>query len=108
MRRILDCRSTGKRPIHERARTKVPSAPRTYQDLVLWGPVCLITIGCVAHSSTDWLSRCPRFCGRKYFIIVIMNSVTSVFNTDASLAYNHDLFKSLIVKKRVNVNREWT
>ncbi|KER23176.1 hypothetical protein T265_08872 [Opisthorchis viverrini] len=31
----------------------------------------------------------------------IIDSMTSVFNTDASLPYNHDLFESLIVKKRV-------
>ncbi|KER27687.1 hypothetical protein T265_05318 [Opisthorchis viverrini] len=30
--------------------------------------------------------------------------MTSVFNTDASLPYNHDLFESLIVKKRVKVD----
>ncbi|KER19633.1 hypothetical protein T265_11645 [Opisthorchis viverrini] len=31
----------------------------------------------------------------------IIGSMTSVFNIDASLPYNHDLFESLIVKKRV-------
>ncbi|KER22527.1 hypothetical protein T265_09419 [Opisthorchis viverrini] len=30
---------------------------------------------------------------------------TSVFNTDASLPYNHDLFESLIVKKRVKYSK---
>ncbi|KER28732.1 hypothetical protein T265_04519 [Opisthorchis viverrini] len=34
-------------------------------------------------------------------IIIIIDSMTSVFNTDASLPYNHDLFESLIVKKRI-------
>ncbi|KER34288.1 LOW QUALITY PROTEIN: hypothetical protein T265_12459 [Opisthorchis viverrini] len=38
-------------------------------------------------------------------IIIIIDSMTSVFNTDASLPYNHDLFESLIVKKRVKC---WT
>ncbi|KAG5441531.1 hypothetical protein CSKR_109757 [Clonorchis sinensis] len=32
--------------------------------------------------------------------------MTSVFNTDASLSYNHDLFESLVVKKRVKVDFE--
>ncbi|KER22167.1 hypothetical protein T265_09673 [Opisthorchis viverrini] len=41
-------------------------------------------------------------------IIIIIDSMTSVFNTDASLPYNHDLFKSLIVKKRVKVDGEGT
>ncbi|KER19490.1 hypothetical protein T265_11749 [Opisthorchis viverrini] len=30
------------------------------------------------------------------FVIIIIESMTSVFNTDASLPYNHDLFESLI------------
>ncbi|GAA56208.1 hypothetical protein CLF_110289 [Clonorchis sinensis] len=34
-------------------------------------------------------------------VIVIIDSMTSVFNTDASLPYSHDLFESLIVKKRI-------
>ncbi|GAA53329.1 hypothetical protein CLF_110013 [Clonorchis sinensis] len=34
-------------------------------------------------------------------IIIIIDSMTSVFNTDASLPYNHDSFESLIVKKRI-------
>ncbi|KER28660.1 hypothetical protein T265_04535 [Opisthorchis viverrini] len=33
-------------------------------------------------------------------IIIIIESMTSTFNTNASLPYNHDLFESLIVKKR--------
>ncbi|GAA54414.1 hypothetical protein CLF_102890 [Clonorchis sinensis] len=32
--------------------------------------------------------------------IIIIDSMTSVLNTDASLPYNHDLFESLIVKKK--------
>ncbi|KAG5444992.1 hypothetical protein CSKR_102599 [Clonorchis sinensis] len=36
-------------------------------------------------------------------IIIIIDSMTSVFNTDASLPYNHDLFESLIVKKIIKV-----
>ncbi|GAA47715.1 hypothetical protein CLF_100714 [Clonorchis sinensis] len=34
-------------------------------------------------------------------IIVVIDSITSVFSTDASLSHNYDLFESLIVKKRV-------
>ncbi|KER22717.1 hypothetical protein T265_09237 [Opisthorchis viverrini] len=41
-------------------------------------------------------------------IIILIDIMTSVFNTDASLPYNHDLFESLIVKKRVKVDREGT
>ncbi|GAA55581.1 glycogen phosphorylase muscle form [Clonorchis sinensis] len=37
-------------------------------------------------------------------IIIIIDSMTSVFNTDASMPYNHDLFESLIVKKRIKLN----
>ncbi|GAA51111.1 hypothetical protein CLF_105599 [Clonorchis sinensis] len=37
-------------------------------------------------------------------IIIIIDSMTSVFNTDASLPYNHDLFESLIVKKRIKMD----
>ncbi|KAG5449087.1 hypothetical protein CSKR_100259 [Clonorchis sinensis] len=33
--------------------------------------------------------------------IIIIGSMASVFNTDASLTYNHDFFESLIVKKRI-------
>ena len=41
-------------------------------------------------------------------IIIIIDSMTSVFNTDASLPYNHDLFESLIVKKRIEMDGERT
>ncbi|KAG5444909.1 hypothetical protein CSKR_103578 [Clonorchis sinensis] len=34
-------------------------------------------------------------------IIIIVDSMTSVFNTDTSLPYSHDLFASLIIKKRI-------
>ncbi|GAA47845.1 hypothetical protein CLF_100872 [Clonorchis sinensis] len=34
--------------------------------------------------------------------------MTSVFNTDALLSYNHDLSESLIVKKRIKVDEEGT
>ncbi|KAG5441649.1 hypothetical protein CSKR_112016 [Clonorchis sinensis] len=34
-------------------------------------------------------------------VIIIIDSMTSVFNTDVPLLYNHDLFESLIVKKRI-------
>ncbi|GAA48558.1 hypothetical protein CLF_101751 [Clonorchis sinensis] len=36
-----------------------------------------------------------------YIFIIIMDNMTSVYSTDASLLYNHDLFESLIVKKRI-------
>ncbi|KAG5440999.1 hypothetical protein CSKR_114099 [Clonorchis sinensis] len=36
-------------------------------------------------------------------VIIILDSMTSVLNTDASLPYNHDLFESLIVKKRIKL-----
>ncbi|GAA28974.2 hypothetical protein CLF_104941 [Clonorchis sinensis] len=36
-------------------------------------------------------------------IIIIIDSMTSVFNIDASLPYNHDLFESLILKKRIKI-----
>ncbi|KER24757.1 hypothetical protein T265_07645 [Opisthorchis viverrini] len=42
-----------------------------------------------------------------FVIIIIIDSMMSVFNTDASLPYNHDLFESLIVKKRIRVNEGW-
>ncbi|GAA53872.1 ATP-dependent RNA helicase DDX1, partial [Clonorchis sinensis] len=38
-------------------------------------------------------------CGQ--FVIIIIDSMKSVFNSDASLPYNHDLFESLIVKKKI-------
>ncbi|KAG5441630.1 hypothetical protein CSKR_105840 [Clonorchis sinensis] len=34
-------------------------------------------------------------------ITIIIDSMTSVFNTDSSLPYNHDLCEGLIVKKRI-------
>ncbi|KER22258.1 hypothetical protein T265_09620 [Opisthorchis viverrini] len=37
-------------------------------------------------------------------ITIIIDSMTSVFNTEASLPYNHDLFENRIVKKRVKVD----
>ncbi|KER23838.1 hypothetical protein T265_08381 [Opisthorchis viverrini] len=48
-------------------------------------------------------SLTPYLC-----IIIVIVSKTSVFNTDASLPYNHDLFESLIVKKKVEVDGEGT
>ncbi|GAA50189.1 hypothetical protein CLF_104174, partial [Clonorchis sinensis] len=38
--------------------------------------------------------------------IILIDSTTSVFNTDAMLPYNHDLFESLIVKKRMKMDAE--
>ncbi|KER32021.1 hypothetical protein T265_01802 [Opisthorchis viverrini] len=51
--------------------------------------------------STD---HCTLIDTRKVIIIIIIDSMTSVFNTNASLSYNHDLFESLIVKKRIKVD----
>ncbi|KER29448.1 hypothetical protein T265_03914 [Opisthorchis viverrini] len=47
-------------------------------------------------------------CRIQLVIIIIIDSMTSVFNTGASVPYNHDLFESLIVKKRVKVHGEGT
>ncbi|KAG5442668.1 hypothetical protein CSKR_111904 [Clonorchis sinensis] len=38
--------------------------------------------------------------------IIVINSMTSVFNTDALLPHNHNLFKSLILKERIKVTRK--
>ncbi|KAG5445894.1 hypothetical protein CSKR_109643 [Clonorchis sinensis] len=38
-------------------------------------------------------------------LVIIIDSMT-VFNTDASLPYNRDLFERLIVKKRIKVDGE--
>ncbi|GAA48026.1 innexin unc-7, partial [Clonorchis sinensis] len=48
-----------------------------------------------------------RQAGRIVYVIIIfiIDSVKSLFNTDASLLYNHDLFEGLIVKKRTKL---WT
>ncbi|KAG5445008.1 hypothetical protein CSKR_105021 [Clonorchis sinensis] len=43
---------------------------------------------------------------RKAAVIIIIDGMTSGFKTDASLPYNHDLFESLIVKKRIKVDWE--
>ncbi|KAG5443212.1 hypothetical protein CSKR_110559 [Clonorchis sinensis] len=52
--------------------------------------------------------ECVELAGLLTQIITIVDSMTSVFNTDASLPYNHGLFECLIVKKRINVDREGT
>ncbi|GAA50444.1 hypothetical protein CLF_104549 [Clonorchis sinensis] len=57
-----------------------------------------------ACASTTNKHRLPH---RPEFIIII-DSMTSVFNANASLPQNHDLFKSLIVKKRTKVDAEGT
>ncbi|KER26304.1 hypothetical protein T265_06422 [Opisthorchis viverrini] len=41
--------------------------------------------------------------GKIKHIIIINDSMTSVFNTNALLPYNHDLFESVIVKKRIKL-----
>ncbi|KER19190.1 hypothetical protein T265_11952 [Opisthorchis viverrini] len=41
--------------------------------------------------------------GIEIALITIIDSISSLFNTDALLPYNHDLFESFIVKKRVKV-----
>ncbi|KAG5452473.1 hypothetical protein CSKR_201689, partial [Clonorchis sinensis] len=45
---------------------------------------------------------------QQFAIIIIIDSMTSVFNTDASLPYNHDLFESLRVKRRIKMDGEGT
>ncbi|KER33245.1 hypothetical protein T265_00929 [Opisthorchis viverrini] len=71
--------------------------------------------------------RLQKFCNRFHFsrdekriheshflvyiykvVIVIAESITSVFKTDALMSQNHDLFESLVVKKRIKVDREGT
>ncbi|KER22211.1 hypothetical protein T265_09636 [Opisthorchis viverrini] len=56
-------------------------------------------IGCQPHLvvSPTRHKKSVKTC----FVIIITDSMTSVFNADASLPYHHDLFESLIVKKRV-------
>ncbi|KAG5454967.1 hypothetical protein CSKR_105904 [Clonorchis sinensis] len=60
----------------------------------------------------DWIKQRKQLSGNStaeqlvdvephIYIIIIVDSMTLVFNTDASLPYNHDLFESLIVKKRI-------
>ncbi|GAA49252.1 hypothetical protein CLF_102761 [Clonorchis sinensis] len=41
-------------------------------------------------------------------IIITIDSITLVFNIDASLPYNHDLFDSLIVNKIIKIDGEET
>ncbi|GAA57555.1 probable inorganic pyrophosphatase 1, partial [Clonorchis sinensis] len=48
-----------------------------------------------------------RFFPRETVIVISIDNMTLVFNTDASLLYNHDLFESLIVKKRIRVMFGW-
>ncbi|KER26358.1 hypothetical protein T265_06403 [Opisthorchis viverrini] len=61
------------------------------------------------HGSSDYLKEL-EICTKASIptspserIIIIMDSMTPVFNTDASLPYNRDLLERLIVKKRVKV-----
>ncbi|KAG5447627.1 hypothetical protein CSKR_107839 [Clonorchis sinensis] len=42
--------------------------------------------------------------GQASVIILVIDSMTSVSNADASLLYNLDLFQSLIAKERMNVD----
>ncbi|KER33626.1 hypothetical protein T265_00517 [Opisthorchis viverrini] len=42
----------------------------------------------------------PHCSAVGFVIIIIIDSMTSVFNTDVSLPYNHDLFESFIVKNK--------
>ncbi|KER24116.1 hypothetical protein T265_08157 [Opisthorchis viverrini] len=60
------------------------------------------------NSSTAHDRFRPSWGSSACSIIIIIDSMTSVFNTDASLPYNHDLFESFIVKKRVKVERGGT
>ncbi|KER32739.1 hypothetical protein T265_01227 [Opisthorchis viverrini] len=47
-------------------------------------------------------------CAQKDAPDIIIDSMTSVFNTDASLRYNHDSLESLIVERRMKVDGEGT
>ncbi|KER20043.1 hypothetical protein T265_11325 [Opisthorchis viverrini] len=49
--------------------------------------------------------RCDSSCPTAN-VIIIIDSMASLFNTDASLSHNHDLFESLVVEKRVKVDGE--
>ncbi|KER24403.1 hypothetical protein T265_07917 [Opisthorchis viverrini] len=64
----------------------------------------LCPIDCVNQSPHELEKYSPLY----RIINSNIDSMTSVFNTDSSLPYNHDLFESLIVKKRVKVDREGT
>ncbi|GAA49355.1 hypothetical protein CLF_102917 [Clonorchis sinensis] len=52
--------------------------------------------------------RHRTFSGIFTTIIIIIDSMTSVFNTDASLPYNLVLLENLIVKKRIKMDGEGT
>ncbi|KER28454.1 hypothetical protein T265_04683 [Opisthorchis viverrini] len=56
----------------------------------------------------DFLVAFRRNGGPEALVGLLLLNVTSVFNADASLPYTHDLFESLIVKKRVKVDGEGT
>ncbi|KER27312.1 hypothetical protein T265_05636 [Opisthorchis viverrini] len=43
-----------------------------------------------------------------FVITIFIDSMTSMFNTDALLSYKHDVFENLIVEKRVKVDGEGT
>ncbi|GAA50489.1 hypothetical protein CLF_104607 [Clonorchis sinensis] len=73
--------------------------------------------GCLP--SPDDFTQIPESVGEQQIVagawnrvlirsIIIIDSMISVFNTDASLPYNHDLFESLIVGKRIKVDGEGT
>ncbi|KER33594.1 hypothetical protein T265_00491 [Opisthorchis viverrini] len=54
---------------------------------------CSGTVNCVAPERIHKIHQ--------VVVIIIIDSMTSVFNTDASMPYSRDSFESLIVKKRV-------
>ncbi|GAA49209.1 hypothetical protein CLF_102687, partial [Clonorchis sinensis] len=56
--------------------------------------------GLMTKSFLDCRSKTNTMFRLEYIITIIIGSMTSVFNIDASLPYNHDLFESLIVKKK--------
>ncbi|GAA47350.1 hypothetical protein CLF_100253 [Clonorchis sinensis] len=99
---------------------------------VLYGPICRKNY-CILqlntwHKTASYFSRhqifrynTPLKVAENWFrrslyssdlanfeIFIIIDSMTSVLNTDASLPYNHDLFERLIAKKRIKMDGEET
>ncbi|KAG5454524.1 hypothetical protein CSKR_104878, partial [Clonorchis sinensis] len=69
-------------------------------SLNLKGRVYQATVRAVLlYGCETWPIRAAEL-RRGGIIIIIIDSMTPVFNTDASLPLNHDLFESLIVKNR--------
>ncbi|KER29677.1 hypothetical protein T265_03778 [Opisthorchis viverrini] len=84
--------------------TDPPSGTKAELNIKEWGPrdphcAWLETLQDMAANRCQWRSCC-QFLSR----LPDIDSMTSVFNTDASLPYNHDLFESFIVKKIMKPN----